>query len=155
MKKQVVVILSALLLTACADKNQYQEAVLAQMQKEQQLQKEQGVKDYQIPVEELTNCVVDTSASKMPGVFAFDPARLTAYRNYTKMIAYRNYAKELVTTKTADPKQALENARKQLVTDFSSEQVLAEAMKNYAESLEGCYSAIISKSEDDEKAKQP
>ncbi len=149
--KKLVVILLVLLLPACADKEQYQQAVLAQMQKEQQLQKEQKVKDYQIPVEELTACVVDTSSTKMAGLFAFDPARLTAYRNYTKMLAYRNYAKELVNTKTADPKQALETARKQLVNDFTSEQLLAEAMANYAESLEGCYSSIISKSEEDAK----
>lgn len=155
MKKRLLILLPVLLLSACADKNQYEQAVLAQMQKEQQLQKEQGLKDYTIPPEELTQCVVDTSASNMSGFFPFDPARLTAYRNYTKMLAYRNYAKELVTVKTADPKQVLENARKQLVTDFTSEQALNEAMKNYAESLEGCYSAIISKSEEDEKAKQP
>ena len=152
--KKLLLLSAILLLTACADKNQYKEAVLAQMHKEQQLQKEQGLKEYQIPVEELTSCVVDSSSSKMPGVFAFDPARLMAYRNYTKMLAFRNYAKELTVTKVADPKQALETARKQLIADFGDGLALNNAMSNYAESLEGCYSAIISKSEEDEKDKK-
>jgi PBP1b-binding outer membrane lipoprotein LpoB len=153
MKRQLLVILSALLLTACSDKNEYEQAVLVQMQKEQQLQKELGVKDYQIPSEDLTQCVVDTSSQNMAGLFAYDPARLMDYRNYTKMLAYRSYAKELVATKVDNPKQALDNARKQLVTDFSSEKALNEAMANYADSLESCYTAIISKSEEADKAK--
>jgi hypothetical protein len=153
MKKLLLLSLSALLLPACADKNQYEQAVLEQMQKEQQMQADQGLKDYKIAPEELTKCIVDTSASNMPGIFFLDPNRMMAYRNYAKMLTYRNYAKELMLSKPANPKKALQTARAQLVTDFGSEQALNDALKNYSESAEGCYSGIISKSEADEKDK--
>lgn len=153
MKKVLIILFPALLLTGCADKEQYKQAVLAEMQKEQALQKEQKVRDYVISVDKLTECVVDTSSVKMPGAFPFDPTRLTAYRNYTKMLAYRGMASELAVKKTANPQQALEEARKKLIEDFGSGQALSEAMSNYAQSIEDCYSAIFSESEDDEKSK--
>ena len=80
MKKILLISLSALLLPACADKNQYEQAVLEQMQKEA------DIKDYKITPEFMTKCVVDTTSQNMPGIFAFDPTRLTAYRNYAKML---------------------------------------------------------------------
>ncbi|MFA6052315.1 MAG: hypothetical protein WC762_06970 [Methylobacter sp.] len=133
MKKLLLISLSALLLPACADKNQYEQAVLEQMQKEQ------DVKDYKIPPEEMTKCVVDMTSDNMPGIFAFDPKRMTAYRNYTKM---------LTLSKAEDPKKTLEELR----NDFGSAKELADAHTNYTESLMDCLSVILIKSE--EKAKE-
>ncbi len=135
MKKILLISLSALLLPACADKNQYEQAVLEQMQKEA------DIKDYKITPEYMTKCVVDTTSQNMPGIFAFDPARLTAYRNYAKM---------LTLAQAADPKKTLEELR----TDFGSAKDLAEAHTNYTESLMECYSAVISESEKAEKEKK-
>ena len=129
MKKLLLISLSALLLPACADKNQYEQAVLEQMQKEQDL------KDYKITPEYMTKCVVESTSQNMPGIFPFDPKRLTAYRNYAKM---------LTLDKSADPKKTLEELR----TDFGSPKDLAEAHNNYTESLVECYSVVISKSEE-------
>ena len=132
MKKLLLISLSALLLPACADKNQYEQAVLEQMKKEQ------DIKDYKITPEYMTKCVVDTTSQNMPGIFAFDPKRLMAYRNYTKMLTLTN---------SADPKKTLEELR----TDFGSAKDLAEAHTNYTESLMECYSAVISESEGEAK----
>lgn len=133
MKKLLLISLSALLLPACADKNQYEQAVLEQMQKEQ------DVKDYKIPPEQMAKCVIDMTSDNMPGIFAFDPKRMTAYRNYTKM---------LTLDKAADPKKTLEELR----NDFGSAKELADAHTNYTESLMDCLSVILIKSE--EKAKE-
>ena len=135
MKKLLLISLCVLLLPACADKKQYEQAVLEQMQKEA------DIKDYKITPEYMTKCVVDTSAQNMPGIFAFDPKRLMAYRNYTKMLNL---------TKSADPKKTLEELR----TDFGSAKDLAEAHANYTESLMECYSAVISESEEAAKEKK-
>ena len=129
MKKLLLISLAALLLPACADKNQYEQAVLAQMQKEQDL------KDYKITPEYMTKCVVENTSENMPGIFALDPKRLMAYRNYTKM---------LTLSSSADPKKTLDELR----TDFGSPKDLAEAHNNYTESLVECYSVVISKSEE-------
>ncbi len=140
MKKKLLILLCALLLTACADKNQYEQAVLEQMQKEQ------DIKDYKIPPEDMVKCVVAQTSEKMPGIFAFDPTRLTAYHNYAKMLS-------LDTPK--DPKSTVDQKTimEQLRTDFGSPQALAEAHANYTESVVECYSVVISKSESGEKAK--
>jgi hypothetical protein len=134
MKKKLLILLCALLLTACADKNQYEQAVLAQMQKEK------DVTDYKIPPEDMVSCVVAQSAGKMPGVFAFDPTRLTAYRNYARMLSPEA---------AKDPKVEME----QLRAAFGSPEALAEAHTNYTESVVECYSVVISKSEDAAKSK--
>lgn len=134
MKKLVLICLSALLLPACADKEQYQAAVLEQMQKEQ------DIKDYKITPETMAECVVALTSENMPGVFALDPARMTSYRNYTKMLNMQ---------KSEDPKKTLE----QLRTDFGSAQALADAHANYTESLLECYTTVVSKTEEDEKEK--
>jgi ABC-type glycerol-3-phosphate transport system substrate-binding protein len=129
MKKLLLISLSTLVLTACADKNDYKQAVL------EQVIKEQDTKDYKIDPEYMAKCIVDTTANNMPGIFAFDPTRLTAYRNYTKM---------LTLSKAPDPKKTLEELR----TDFGSAKGLSEAHSNYSESVMECYSAMISESED-------
>jgi hypothetical protein len=135
MKKLLLISLSTLLLSACADKNQYEQAVLEQMQKEK------DIKDYKITPEYMTKCVVDTTSQNMPGIFAFDPKRLMAYRNYTKMLTLTN---------SSDPKKTLEELR----TDFGSAKDLAEAHTNYTESLMECYSEDISESEEATKQKK-
>ncbi|TAK62145.1 hypothetical protein [Methylobacter sp.] len=132
MKKLLLIFLSTLLLPACADKNQYEETVLEQMQLEKDL------KDYKLSPERMAKCVVDTTSNRMPGIFALDPKRLMAYRNYTKM---------LTLSSSKDPKKTLEELR----TDFGSPQELAEAHANYTESQMDCLSALIGESEGEAK----
>ncbi len=141
MKKILFTLFITLSLTACSDKNQYEQAVLAQMQKES------DIKDYKITPEYMTKCVVDTTAENMPGIFRFDPNRLMAYRNYTKM---------LTLTMPTDPKQPgdFKKSLEQLRDEFGSVKALADARANYAESLTECYSAVISKTEDAAKAEK-
>jgi hypothetical protein len=74
----------------------------------------------------------------MPGIFAYDPKRMTAYRNYTKM---------LTLSSSKDPKKTLEELR----TDFGSAKELAEAHSNYTESQMDCLSALIGESEEPTK----
>jgi len=132
MKQSLLISLVVLLLPACADRNQYEQAILEQMQKEQDL------KDYKITPEYMAKCVLESSSQNMPGVFALDPKRLMAYRNYTKMLTLE---------KSPDPKKTLEELR----TEFGSARDLAEAHSNYTESLVECYSVVISKSEESAK----
>ncbi|MGJ0516995.1 MAG: hypothetical protein ACR65O_14730 [Methylomicrobium sp.] len=136
MKKILLISISALLVTGCAEKGEYEEAVLTEMKKEQ------DVKDYKIDPEKMTDCVVDTTTQNMPGYFEFDPDRRTAYKNYTKM---------LMLMKSSDPKKTLDELRK----DFGSPKALADAHNNFTESMMNCYSAIMIQSEPDEEDKQP
>ena len=127
--------MTALLLGGCADKQQYEQAVLEQMQADK------DIKDYKIEPQHMTDCVVDLTTKNMPGLFPFDPARMTAYRNYTRM---------LTLTKSEDPKKTLEELR----TNFGSPQALADAHNNYTESIMNCMTAILLESEDAEKQKK-
>jgi len=128
MKKILLLCTSALFLTACADKQQYEAAVLAEMQAEQ------DVKDYKLEPEQMADCIVDLSSKKMPGVFAFDPDRLMAYQNYTKMLLMHT---------VKDKQKMLEELRQV----FGSPKDLAAAHSNYTESVMDCLAAIIKKSE--------
>jgi hypothetical protein len=132
MKKLLLISLTVLLLPACADKNQYEQTVL------EQLKLDKDIADYKASPERMAKCVVDSTSSNMPGIFAFDPARMTAYRNYTKM---------LTLSSSKDPKKTLEELR----ADFGTPKDLAEAHTNYTESLMECISASISESENAEK----
>ncbi len=132
MKKQLVVLVLPFLLTGCADKQHFEEAVLAEMEKEK------DIKDYKIDPVHMAKCVADTTYINMPGLFAFDPTRMQAYRNYTKM---------LTLTKLEDPKKALEELRK----EFGSPQELAKAHTNYTESIMNCYTAIMHEEDAEEK----
>lgn len=58
MKKILLLSLSTLLLTACADRNEYEKAVTEQMEKESE------VKDYKIVPEYIAKCVVEKSSKK-------------------------------------------------------------------------------------------
>ncbi len=134
MKKIILFALSALLLSGCADKQQYEQAVLEQMQSEK------DIKDYNIDPQHMTDCVVDLTAKKMPGLFPFDPNRLMAFRHYTQMLNL---------TKSEDPKKTLEELR----TSFGSPKALADAHANFTESMMNCLSAIIMESEEQETEK--
>ena len=136
MKKKLLVLLFPLLLVACADKQQYEEVVLEEMKKEQ------DVKDYKIDPAYMAKCVIDTTYQRMPGFFAFDPDRLQAYRNYSKMLKM-SLAK--------DPQKTLEELRK----DFGSPQELAKAHSVYTESIMDCYTAILHEEDPEEQAKTP
>lgn len=136
MKKILLIAISALLVTACAEKGEYEDAVLEEMKKEQ------DVKDYKIDPEKMAQCVVDTTTKNMPGYFEFDPDRRTAYKNYTKM---------LTLMKASDPKKTLEELRH----DFGSPKALADAHNNLTESMMNCYSAIMVQSEPDAKDNEP
>ena len=104
------------------------------------MQTEQDLKDYNIDPEHMTECVVDLSSKDMPGAFAYDPDRLTAYQNYTKMLSMS----------TAKDKQGkLEELR----SLFGSPRDLANAHANYTESVMNCLASIIMESEGEEKAK--
>jgi len=132
MKKLLLISLSALLLSGCADRKEYEETVL------QQMQLEKDIKDYNLSPERMAKCVVDTSSNNMPGIFAFDPKRMQAYRNYTKM---------LMLSSSKDPQKTLEELR----TDFGSAKELAEAHSNYTESQMDCLAALIGESEEPTK----
>lgn len=130
MKKLLLISISALFLSACADKNQYEQAVLEQMKKEKDIQ------DYKIDPEHMADCVVDLTSKNMPGIFEGDPKRMTAYRNYTKMLTLKD---------SSDPKKTLEELR----NDFGSAKALADAHSNYTESMMNCISAVIMESEEE------
>jgi hypothetical protein len=132
MKKKLFILLLPLFLVACADKEHYEQVVLEEMQKEK------DVKDYKIEPAHMAKCVIDTTYLKMPGLFAFDPNRMTAYRNYAKM---------LTLTKSEDPQKALEELRK----EFGSPQELAKAHTNYTESIMDCYTAIMHETDVEDK----
>jgi hypothetical protein len=128
MKKLLLISLSALLLSACTDKNQYEQTVLEQMKLDK------DIADYKASPERMAKCVVDSTSKNMHGVFDLDPDRMTAYRNYTKMLKLSS---------STDPKKTLEELR----GDFGSPKDLAEAHSNYTESLMECISASIGESE--------
>jgi hypothetical protein len=135
MKKLLLILLLPLFVVACADKQQYEKAVLEEMEKEQE------IKEYKIEPSHMAKCVIDTTYLKMPGLFVFDPDRLQAYRNYAKM---------LTLNKSKDPKKTFEELRK----DFGSPEALAKARTNYTESIMDCYTAIMHEQDgDDEQSK--
>ncbi len=140
MKKILLICISALFLTACADKQQYEQAVLANMETDMDIQ------DYNIDPEDMADCVVEISSKDMPGVFNYDPDRLTSFRNYAKMLSMNI---------VVDKKKMLDELR----SLFGSPKALADAHRNYAESVMQCLTIIQQKSEPEvepeELAEQP
>ena len=124
MKKILLLTLAALILPGCAEKSQYEQAVL------EQVQQDQDIKDYKLDPERMARCVVDLTSSKMPGMFPYDPKRLEAYRNYSKM---------LTLNKAEHPEQVLAELR----NDFGSPKALAEAHSNYTESMMNCIASLL------------
>lgn len=132
--KKIILLLSVLLLTACADKEQYQQAVLAKMEKEQ------DVKDYKIDPKDMTQCVIQQTEQTMPGVFRFAPERLMAYRNYARMLNVET---------TNDPKAELA----QLSQEFGSAQALAKARSDYNNAVVECLSTTVTNTEEKDQDK--
>lgn len=132
MKKKLFILPMFLFVVACADKDHYEQVVLEEMKKEQ------DVKDYKIDPAYMAKCVIDTTYTRMPGLFALDPNRLQAYRSYAKM---------LTVTTVKDPKKAFEDLKK----EFGSSEELAKAHTLYTESVMDCYTAILHEHSPDEK----
>lgn len=131
MKKLVLLSLTALLLSGCADKNNYEAAVIANLKREAS----KDPKDYKVDAEKMAACIVNMSSQNMHGLFAFDPDRLMAYRNYTKM---------LTLAESADPKKTMEELR----NDFGSVQELTAARSNYIESQLECLATFVASSDE-------
>lgn len=127
--KKVLLVLITMLVVGCADKAEYEQAVL------EQVAKDKDVQDYKIEPERMVECIVETSSKDMPGMVAFDPERRQAYKNYTKML--KLYASN-------DPKKELEELR----SAFGSPKALADAHANYAESMVECVSGLVTSEEE-------
>lgn len=126
--KKILVGLAVLALAGCAEKQEFEQAVLEQMKTEK------DIKDYNIEPEKMTDCVVSTTSTNMPGIFALDPERRTAYKNYTKMLKLSS---------SPDTKKTLDELR----VDFGSPKELAEAHANYTESMMECISGLVTNTE--------
>lgn len=135
MKKIFLLCISPLFLISCTDKDQYQQAILTEMQNEQ------DVKDYKIDPEKMAKCVLDLSTKNMPGSFPLDPDRMIAYQNYSKMLS-------MSTAK--DKKKTFDELR----TTFGSPQELAEARSNYTESVMNCFTALLMESDQPAKSEE-
>lgn len=132
--KKILAILVLMLMFGCAEKAEYEQAVLEEMSKEK------DIKDYKIEPEKMVECVVTTSSKNMPGLVPIDPQRRQAYINYSKMLKLSS---------SEDPKKTLDELRK----DFGSPKALADAHTNYAESVVECLSGLVTGGE--EGLKQP
>jgi len=129
MKKVLMILLLPLFVTACAEKAEYEQAVLEQMEKDQ------DIKDYKIEPERMVECVVVTSSKDMPGLVPIDPERRQAYANYSKMLRLNS---------SDDPKKTLDELREA----FGSPKALADAHANYAESVVECMSGLVTSEEE-------
>ena len=127
--KKILLVLVALFVTGCAEKAEYEQAVLEQMVKDKDIQ------DYNIAPERMVECVVETSAKKMPGMVPFDPDRRQAYINYTHMLKL---------SESEDPKKTLDELR----AAFGDPRALADAHANYAESVVQCLSGLVTSEEE-------
>ena len=133
MKKLMILIM--LLLAGCAEKQEYENAVA------EQLKSDTDIKDYHVDMQTMQDCVVHTTSGKMPGLFGYDPQRLTAYKNYAKMLKLNS---------SSDPKKTLEELR----IEFGSPKELAEAHANYSESVMECMSGLVTSSEQELKKEE-
>lgn len=127
--KIALVALALVFLSACAEKEQFEQAVL------EQLKNDQDIKDYKINPQRMADCVVEGTARYMPGAFPADPERKKAYLAYTKM---------LTLTKSKNPQQVMDELRK----EFGSAQELASAHSNYTDSILSCQTTLISETEE-------
>jgi hypothetical protein len=132
---KILLILVMLVLSGCAEKEEYENVILAQMKQDK------DIKDYGIEPEIMTKCVVDKSSNDMPGLFLIDPERRQAYKNYTKMLDLN---------KSTDPQKTLNDLR----TSFGDPKKLAEAHSNYVESVVECMSGLVTGGEEGLKKAQ-
>ena len=100
---KVLMVLTVLLLVGCAEKAEYEQAVL------EQVTKEKDINDYNIPPEKMVECVVVTSSKEMPGLLPFDPERRQAYINYTKMLKLKE---------SKDPKATIDELRSAFLLSY-------------------------------------
>ncbi|MDG2364183.1 MAG: hypothetical protein P8L84_00760 [Methylococcaceae bacterium] len=144
MKQFALVFFCALLLTGCNDeKNQYQELVFKLMENDQDLL------DYSLDPDETTDCVVDTTGKKMPGLFSWDPRRAPIYTAYTDLIKFKLYVSEL-SSHTSDKDETDPNKKLGTLREtFGSAQALADAHSNFSESVLACFESLTSKSDPD------
>jgi hypothetical protein len=125
---KILITICVLTLTGCAEKNEFEQAVLEQMKKDK------DVIDYKITPETMVECVSSTITKNMPGVFALDPERRTAYANYAKILKLNE---------STDPKKTMDELR-QL---FGSPKALADAHANYGESVVECMAGLVTNGE--------
>lgn len=131
MKKIIIIALSGLLLAGCSEhKDLFQQAV------KKELSNDKDLKDYELDSDEMSRCVVDTAAEKMPGLFPFDPDRMNAYKGYTKLITLKSAEK---------PQEVL----KELQEIFGPGDAVAKAQRNYSESVFVCFQNLVSKTDPD------
>ncbi len=126
MKKILLVGLAALTLSGCADQNLYKEAIIGR------IDQDPDIKDYKIDPDDMASCVVDKSSKKMPGLFAFDPDRMMAYRNYAKLLTVKG---------AEDPEKAMQEVK----TSFGSAKAVSEAHTNYTNSFMMCIEVLVQK----------
>jgi len=127
--KKVLLVILAIFVAGCAEKGEYEQAVA------KQVANDKDVQDYKIDPEIMVKCIVETSSKKMPGFIAFDPERRKAYQNYAMMLNLYD---------AKDPKQTLDELRE----TFGSAKDLADAHRNYAESMVNCVSGLVTSEEE-------
>ena len=137
MKKLLIISLSVLTLSACSEKNEYQQAVL------EQISNDPDIKSYHLDPETVSECIVELSSKKMPGFAPFEPIRKAAYKGYTRMISLK---------KSEKPAEVLKDLRE----SFGSAEGLADAHMNYSESYLECISTVTNRvlDEQDEAAEE-
>lgn len=129
MKKLIITSLCGLLLTGCfEEKSYFQQAVFTQ------LKNDQDIKDYALDPDEMTQCVVDIVAKRMPGFTSFDPKRQPIYAGYTKLIMLKSANKPL-------------DVLTELREVFGSGVAVAKAQLNYSESVFACFQSLVSKTD--------
>ena len=127
--KKVIILVVAVMMVGCAEKAEYEQAVL------QQVEKDKDIKDYNIDPIVMVDCVVQESSKNMPGLFPIDPERKKAYKNYSKMLKLNE---------SEDPKKTMSELREA----FGSPKGLADAHANYAESIVECISGVVTNAEE-------
>jgi hypothetical protein len=139
MKKLILVVFSILLIGCGDEKAQYQEHVFNLMKGDQDLV------DYSLDPGEMSRCVVDVSGKKMPGPFYWDPRRASVYKAYTKIVKFKlnigNFSEQLFTMDEVTPKLTMDSLKR----EFGSAQGMADAHRNFSESVLICFESLTFK----------
>jgi hypothetical protein len=128
MKKTLPLLFIALLLSSCAEKDQFEASVLKQMQADKDL------KDYSLDPEDMTSCIMDLTAKKMPGLFPYDPRRKAYYTGLSKLISVME---------SENPQKTLQEGQEA----FPSKKDAMRAMMNYTEAEMDCIASLLAKQE--------
>ena len=132
MKKLLIISLSVLTLAACSEQEAYQQTVF------EQISNDPDIKSYHLDPETVTQCIVDLSSKKMPGIVPFEPMRKAAYEGYTKMIGLK---------KSEKPEEVLQELREY----FGDARGLADAHRNYSASYLECVSTVTHRKLDEQE----